>query len=357
MQPEVIIVGGGIAGAMLCFELSCAGVQVRLIEAATRPGSGVSARSFGWINAINSDPEGAPGLFALRRDGLERFAALNQRCGGALAAASAGGSEGALLWQANGALSAALRDKMQVAGYRVDLLQPAQAAGLLPGARLPDLVLHVPQELAVRPAHVCKILLERAVSRGAEVICGQRVDAVATRSGRVTGVICDGRLMASPQVVVAAGLQSRELLAAFTDPGWLQASPAALVELSADLAPFVPVVRTPDIELRSLGSGRFLAVTSAPDPLDPQAGKAVAQAQVAALQDLFPEAGQVRAVAVNTGQRPLPSDGRPRAGRVAAVEGLYVMVGHPGVILAPVMAASLCDQILGRRGVPLSEPL
>jgi glycine/D-amino acid oxidase-like deaminating enzyme len=357
MQPDVIIVGGGIAGAMLCFELSCAGVKVRLIETEARPGSGVSGRSFGWINAINGDPEGAPEMFALRREGLARFAALNRRFDGALTAAGAGGSEGALLWQADGTLSEALRAKMLAAGYRVDLLQAHQAAAFLPGVRLPELVLHVPQELAVQPAHVCKLLLDGAVSRGAEVICGQRVDAVKTRSGRVTGVICDGQFMASDKVVVAAGLQSRELLAAFTDPGWLQASPAALVELSADLAAFAPVLRSPDMELRSLGAGRFLAVTSAPDPKDPQAGKAVAQAQVEALRDLFPVAGQVRAVAVKTGQRPLPADGRPRAGRVATVEGLYVMVGHPGVILAPVMAASLCDQILGRGGVSLSEPL
>ncbi|OYU39197.1 MAG: hypothetical protein CFE33_12355 [Pseudorhodobacter sp. PARRP1] len=50
MPQSVLIIGAGIIGASLAFELSRHGASVTVLDSAT-PASAASGRSFGWINA------------------------------------------------------------------------------------------------------------------------------------------------------------------------------------------------------------------------------------------------------------------------------------------------------------------
>ena len=61
-HPSVVVVGAGIVGASLAYHLASAGAAVTLVER-SRPASGVTARSFAWINVIYGN---APTLVGLR---------------------------------------------------------------------------------------------------------------------------------------------------------------------------------------------------------------------------------------------------------------------------------------------------
>ncbi len=51
------------------------------------------------------------------------------------------------------------------------------------------------------------------------------------------------------------------------------------------------------------------------------------------------------------------SDGLPRLGFVAEIDGLYVAVGHPGVILAPLLGRLAAEEIIAGKRSPLLRPI
>ena len=61
-RPSVVVVGAGIVGASLAYHLASAGAAVTIVER-SRPASGVTARSFAWINIVHRN---APVLAQLR---------------------------------------------------------------------------------------------------------------------------------------------------------------------------------------------------------------------------------------------------------------------------------------------------
>ncbi|MGV6803572.1 MAG: FAD-dependent oxidoreductase, partial [Ruegeria sp.] len=50
MGSEIIVVGAGIVGASIAYQLARTGHTVTVIDR-DMPGAGASGRSFGWINA------------------------------------------------------------------------------------------------------------------------------------------------------------------------------------------------------------------------------------------------------------------------------------------------------------------
>ena len=53
---------------------------------------------------------------------------------------------------------------------------------------------------------------------------------------------------------------------------------------------------------------------------------------------------------------PIPADGYPSVGKVASIPGYFEAVTHSGITLAPLIARSLTDEILGKTRDPLFEP-
>ena len=114
-RPSVIIAGAGIVGATLAYCLASAGASVTLVER-SRSASGVTARSFAWINVIHGN---ASDLARLRNPaiaGYHRF--LEQELNGALAI----DWNGALTWSENPAESERLVTAHTAWGYHADVV-------------------------------------------------------------------------------------------------------------------------------------------------------------------------------------------------------------------------------------------
>ena len=80
-RPSVIIAGAGIVGATLAYHLASAGAAVTIIER-SRPASGVTARSFAWINVVRGN---APAIARLRSLAIADYRCLERELNGALA--------------------------------------------------------------------------------------------------------------------------------------------------------------------------------------------------------------------------------------------------------------------------------
>ena len=69
-----------------------------------------------------------------------------------------------------------------------------------------------------------------------------------------------------------------------------------------------------------------------------------------------PALAAARPIAALVGVRPIPADGLPSVGAVPGIPGYVEAVTHSGVTLAPLIARSLADEILGEPGDPLLAP-
>ena len=92
--------------------------------------------------------------------------------------------------------------------------------------------------------------------------------------------------------------------------------------------------------------GLLLSAHGVPEGGDPEA--ALARRTLERVRQVLKETGNLKIRSVQIGQRPVPADGMPRVGPVASLAGAYAAVAHPGVILAPAIAATLCALVYDR---------
>jgi glycine/D-amino acid oxidase-like deaminating enzyme len=364
-SPHVVVVGAGIVGATIAFELALRGVRLTVLDAG-EPGHGVSAVSFSWLNAADKNPRHYSDLSRRALDGWDRFA---RRLGDGVG--PTWGGELRWVTTAKGAdeLAARVR-KHQAIGYPIRLVDPAEAARLEPAlatgpiaaASFAELEGHVD---AVRVVAAC---LARAAERGAEVrphtpVTALRMERRPSGGAHVAAVaVADGEIPCD--VVVLAGGPDGAALAAHaglafplnatfgatlvTDPVPPLFRRAAVVQTPRDLDARVSIRQLPDgtVMIHGPGSG------------EGSLGKTDAEvAHVFETAKRFvPALGRARIAEVRKGRRPIPGDGHPVVGFATAAPNVYLAVMHNAVTLAPLVAELAAIELLDGVRVDVFEP-
>nr|WP_028466529.1 FAD-dependent oxidoreductase [Nisaea denitrificans] len=342
-SQKVVIAGAGIIGAVAAFVLSRAGAHVTIVEARPGPGEGVSAASFGWINAITFDPENDPALYGLRRDAFGAWAALEQALGKPLP----GHRQGALFWGRSVEETMETRDRHREAGSSYRLIGQAEIAALLPQLTSPpEAALFAPEEFALDVSATVRMLLKAAEENGAVLITGAPVTGIDSEGGHVSAVRAGDHRLEADRLIVAAGTESGRILAPFVPDLGVAASPAALVTVTGNFPQTTCITDSPELEFRIPAPGLLMSAHSVPEGSNPE--DALARRTVERVKRVLKETGEVAVRSVQIGQRPFPESGVPLVGPVASLAGAYAAVAHPGVILAPAIGATLHDLIAGR---------
>ena len=342
-SPKVVVAGAGIIGAVAAFELSRAGADVTIVEARPGPGEGVSAASFGWINAITFDPENDPALYALRRDAFGAWAALELALGRPLPAHR----QGALFWgrSVEGTLEA--RERHREAGSSYRLVGQSEIATLLPQlASPPETALFAPEEFALDVSATARLLLKAAEENGAALITGAAVTGIESAGGHVRAVRAGHHRLETDRLIVAAGTGSGSILAPFVPDLKVEASPAALVTVTGNFPQTTCITDSPELEFHIPSPGLLMSAHSVPEGSNPEV--ALARRAVERVKRVLKETGEVAVRSVQIGQRPFPEGGMPLVGPVASLAGAYAAVAHPGVILAPAIGATIRDLVFER---------
>ena len=55
-KPRIVVIGAGILGSAITYNLAFRGANVLLLDQGLRPATGVTGRAFGWINVVNGEP-------------------------------------------------------------------------------------------------------------------------------------------------------------------------------------------------------------------------------------------------------------------------------------------------------------
>ena len=205
-ESEILVIGGGIAGASVALHLATQGHPVALLERGEIGGeaSGVNAGSIdclGWGQA--------PDLQAtLTAGSLEIFRALQVDEGYDIEFRQSGALQ-AIQTEPQQAFAASRVSGLQARGFRLEILTPREARSLEPALSSALLgAVHSPLRGQADPVKATRAFARAAARAGARILVGHEVTALARRGDLYVATTAAGDIVA-PTLVIAAGAWCR----------------------------------------------------------------------------------------------------------------------------------------------------
>ena len=337
---RVIVIGAGVIGASIAWNLSRAGASVTVVQSGA---AAASDHSFGWINAsFYADAH----HHRLRRASLEAYRRLRVACPDLPVA-----MHGALWFAEQGAGLDKLHADLAALEYEVSALSRAEAEALEPDViAFPEGVLRFGGEGAAEVDGLARHLITAST---VNMKSGVQVTDIVHENGKCVGVKTTGGLFEADHVVVAAGNGSPAILDSVGVALPMLVRPGALVSTKPVAAKINHILVTPHGEARQLPDGRMLASAVANHQGDESSEVADRPEEITerVLGWLSPMIrGGVSGVdRVDVAYRPVPQDGLPVIGAVGP-KGLHVAVMHSGVTLAAIVGEVVAAEVLGQGG-------
>ncbi len=202
-DAEVIIIGGGIAGASTAFHLAGHGRDVIVLERGeiASEASGVNAGgigALGWGHVPDLESYLTMGSLQIFRSmQLELGCDIEFRASGGLQAIQ---TEEQYVYARDRVL--ALKSR----GYTLDLLTTNEARSIEPELN-PELygAMHFPLRGQADPKKATRAFAAAAAERGASILTGQEVTGMSRTNAGTFRVICGGETYAAKHLVLAAG--------------------------------------------------------------------------------------------------------------------------------------------------------
>jgi glycine/D-amino acid oxidase-like deaminating enzyme len=385
-EAEVVVIGGGIAGASAAYELARHGHGVTVVERA-EIASGASGVNAGTIHSVGWGDE--PDLYAhLTAGSVEQLEQVQLEHGIDIELRSSGSLTAIHTPDQHAWASERVR-ALQAGGYRLDLLTLEEARAIEPELA-PGLLgaIHAPLAAQADPVKATRAFAELAAAAGASLRTNEEITALRPRSPSGWLVQTTAGGMAAGAVVIAAGAWSGPVGAlagleipivavrgqmwatAPTEPTVFQSifsaeSPHAW-ELERERSPGEPPELTHRVGKRVtrhlygrqrrngelvFGGDRELAGW---DRVPSQAGIEVNRRHAAEVVPLLAELPIVRTWA---GLMPFSLDGKPLIGRIPAREDLWIVGGlaSGGFGAGPMAGKLLADALRGQPATVLAE--
>lgn len=356
-NTEVLIVGGGVVGLSLAYELAGRGASVQVID------RGALAREASWAGAGILPPANAAtarhpydelrGLsFDLYVDWsrrlLEETGIENgyRRCG-ALYVARTVGEAAALrgLWNTCQDEQIAIErlDAGQLA-EREPALQAVAASGRLKAAYL------LPQECQIRNPRHLQALTRGCLQRGVLLTADCEATGFRIAGERLVGIETMQGVLTAPQVCFTSGAWTQQLLHKLGIANGILPIRGQMLLYACDTRPFSTVMNEGNRYLVPRDDGHVLVGSTEEEVGFDKQNTAAGLADLQAFATEFvPQLAAARLEKSWAGLRPATFDGWPYLGRVPGLENAFVAAGHfrSGLYLSPGTAVVMADLLSG----------
>lgn len=353
-QYDVIVIGGGIIGLSLAWELSRRSARVLVIER-REPGQEASHAGGGMIADLD------PVLPAELGELAHRSAKLYPDFVRALSAEA----ETAIDLRDAGVIAFEEHPIAECEGIRA--ITAAQALALEPKLSIPPDPAYTMKERAVDPRDLVAALISALHKRGVEIAAGEAVVKVALERGHACGVVTERATYAAPQVVNCAGAWAQTIGGAKLPTLPVKGHMVALAfpeELAMDAAEreqkrvLRHVLRSRWCYMIPRSNGRYVVgSTVEPAGFDKSLNSyRVKRLQYAAAR-LIPQFAEAKIAEAWTGLRPGTPDNLPLLG-ATGIDGYFAATGHyrDGILLTPVTAEVMSALMLeGKSPVALKR--
>jgi glycine oxidase len=372
--PDVVVVGGGVAGLGAARELARRGLGVTVVEGGA---AGGASRAAAGMLAPQAEADRADELFGLLCASREMYPAFAE------ALAEESGIDIELDRTGTLYLAFSEEDEEEVsrrfrwqseAGLAVERLTAGEVRGLEPSVSgRVRAALRFPRDWQVENRQLVRALSESARRLGAVELSGEAARGVRLVAGRAVGVETTERFIPSGAVLLAAGAHTSRLPFISRD-GEAEGARASVgerdgegllthplvepvrgqmlcVRQPAGQTPFVRhVVYSPRGYLVPRRDGRLLAgATSELSGFECRVTDEGMRAVSDSAAEIAPAFGTLERVDSWAGLRPRAEDGLPVVGASAEVEGLFYATGYyrNGILLAPAAGALVADLLTG----------
>ena len=369
MKSDIIIIGGGVIGTSIAYQLSKGGKSVTLLEKAdhARGASGSSDQ----LVLMQSKKPGVHLSLAL--ESLKMYKTLEEELGSPIHFRQKGG----LILIENESEMEIMKgfvEKQRKTGLDVSIISLDQINKLQPGIAQ-DIIgaTYSPMDAEVDPIAL-NIAFARAAKReGAEIVLGTKVTDVKIENGRVVGVETPKGDFYAPIVINAAGvwapsicekigveapikprrgqicitdevdyfidmpILSAKYMMAKHNPDLLKGAPEAVVKLGVGLA----LSQSPKGNIMFGATREFIGHDKS---VTYEGLREVVKNAVR----YFPQLKDMSIIRTMGGLRPYTPDGLPLIGWTDKIEGFFMAAGHEGdgIALAPVTGKVVSDIIL-----------
>ena len=356
---DIVVVGGGVMGASVAFQLTRAGVGKVLLIDGRLPVRGVTRQTFGQVRTHYS----TMALTKLAKRGVKILKHWDEEIG----YGASGYTRLGYFIVAHGDMVAPCKRNVELgreAGIDTRFIGLDELHALEPLINLDGLegAAYEPDGGWLNGTQMVLSWMIGAQQLGAHIVTGVPVDRILTDGGKVCGVATPQGDVSSPLVVNCAGPWGRDLATGIgidtpiifkrLDMAWMRQAPdrptikTAITDTNENL-----VVR-PDM------GGLFLAVVypkaqeviEEPDvfPTEEDVDEHLSRLRPV-LRHRLPDLAEAEFIGAPAGAYDVTPDFHPIMGRVASVPGYYSVLGWSGhgIKLAPAVGEAVCADILG----------
>jgi glycine/D-amino acid oxidase-like deaminating enzyme len=347
--PSIIVVGGGIIGASIAWQLTTRGAHVTLIDAGAI-GAVATACSFAWTNATAHNPKQ---YFDLRMRSLQEWDHL--------AAAIPDlpfRRTGTLYADFDGVDIEAFVANHASWGYDIRLITAEQARQYEPAVKVLNEPIALSEcEGAVEATAAASLLATLARKAGAMVYTGIGIDSITVDGqGRVDGVMLNGAPITADEVIVAAGVETPRIVGPLGVELPMKTPPGLLVHTKPTRPLVSRILIAHQVHLRQREDGVIMAGADFGGGIGNDTSEEAAQRVIDVMRKTLIGGEDIELDHTTLGYRPTPGDGFPVVGRPSHIDGLYIATMHSGVTLAPVIGRFVADEILDGRRDELLNP-
>jgi len=354
---DVAIIGGGVIGSSIAFELAAEKLNVVLLDR-EEPGRGASWAAAGMLSPGPDSPDALP-LVPLAKESLQlyrKFVAAIEEASGLHTHFASDGA----LQLFPGPQGEAERDKMVAELRALDIaIEPVSLndARGMENAIGPEVraAAWLPEEATVEPRLLMDALLAALRHHEVEIRSGCHVTSLLRQTSRCTGLVAGGEEIAASFVVLAAGCYSSNLAPENSiENDWLsRCAPThpvrgQMLALHSDKVNLRRVLRSERGYLVPRLGGRIVAGSTLEEVgFDKRVTAGGMRKILDAAIELAPNLAGAEIVETWAGLRPATPDNLPILGP-ADIENLFIATGHyrNGILLAPVTAKLARDWIL-----------
>jgi glycine oxidase len=343
---DVAIIGGGIIGLSIGFELATKHLRVIVLDR-QEPGREASWAAAGMLSPAPDSPRDLP-LVPFANESLRLYPefveAIEQTSGKSAAYAREGALE--LFLGENGARVCQQRaQELERHCIAAQVVGADDARAMQPGiAESVSAALYVREEGTVEPRVLMDALLTAARNRGVEIRAGSPVSGLVHEGARCTGVMAGNDRISASQVILAAGCFSGEIAAkgSFKELAPTRPVRGQMVALrpSGRAGGLRRVLRSECGYLVPRKDGRIVAgSTSEEAGFEKHVTAAGMRKILEASLEMCPELASTEVIETWAGLRPGTPDDLPILGQTE-IDGLWIATGHyrNGILLAAATA-------------------
>ncbi len=366
-NSQIVIVGAGIIGASIAFQLSRRHRNVTVVDSA-QPGRAATRASYAWINSRDKSPREYHDLNRRSLDMWSRYAHdLNADVGLRWG--------GEMRWTATDQGASELADQTERLlswGYPIVEISNAQARAMEPGIVMEPFTsaVYCGIEGHVDTQKVVRACLNHAQQAGANVLTNDPVTAIESEPGAdgksavKTVQLMSGTSLDCEVLVLAAGFETTGLAAMAGIEFPQRTSPGATI-VTESMSPIfrnVVCMHTPRdlpeplMNVRQFSDGSVMVHGGNHDGSIGDSSDDDANRLLNEIVRFIPSLSNAKVREVRRGMRPMPEDGLPVIGFAESVPNLYFAVMHSGVTLAALTGEFAALEILDEATIDLLAP-